>query len=70
MGVQAWNPLRHKRFFVNKGKELFNLSAYYVGASEMAPHRGREGAEIVFAPGRSKNDFGARRNEGEGVCSV
>ncbi len=70
MGIQTQKSLRCKAFRLCRTKTFFILSVYYVGASEMTTHRGLESAEIVLAPGRCKNGFGARRNVGKGVCFV
>ena len=62
--------MRDKDFTQRNTIQIFIFSVYYVGASEMTTHRGLESAEIVLAPGRCKNGFGARRNVGKGVCFV
>ena len=53
-------------FWLGGSNYFYDFAVYYVGASEVTPHRGLKGAEIVLASGRRKGGFGARRNVGKG----
>jgi hypothetical protein len=57
MGTYIQNSLCRKMFSRNGVRQLYILSVYYVGASEMTPHRGYRSAEIALAPEAAQGRF-------------
>lgn len=62
MGIEARKAMRDKDFTQRNTIQIFIFSVYYVGASEMTPHRGREAPKLPLRRNRRKGGFGARRN--------